>query len=106
MAFSKAHLYPVELQVVSTKMKAIAYPARQQILFFLLQHGPSCVHDIANGHHICEETLSGHLALLRKENLVSCVERYPYTFYQINKLNVRKTIHLLRAFLDQLDQLT
>lgn len=103
MAFSKAHLYPPELQTTSNKMKALGYPARLQILFFLLVHGPCCVQDIARHHPISTEAISGHLAILRKYHLVYFDERYPYTFYQLDKANLRKTIALIRACLDRFD---
>jgi DNA-binding transcriptional ArsR family regulator len=105
MAFSKAHLYPADLQIASKKMKAMAYPARLQILFFLLQHGPTCVQDIAIHHPLSKEALSGHLAILRDHQLVSCMERYPYTFYQPDRTNFRKAIAQIRECLDRLEQM-
>jgi DNA-binding transcriptional ArsR family regulator len=103
MAFSKAHLYDPNLQIISEKMKAFAYPARLQILFYLHQHGPCPVHQIAADHPISPEALSGHLAILRKAKLLSCEERFPYTYYKVNRIHMRKIIQLLIQWLSGLD---
>lgn len=103
MAFSKAHHYPPDLRITSEKMKAFAYPARIEILFFLLVHGPNCVQEIAKHHPISQEAISGHLAILRADKLVQFDERYPYTFYQLDQTNLRFAIDLVRAFLDRFD---
>ena len=105
MAFSKAHLYPPDLRITSEKMKAFAYPARLEILFFLFMHGPACVQDIAKFHPVSHETISNHLAILRADNLVQYAERYPYTFYQLDQTNLRFAIDLIRAFLDRFNDL-
>ena len=103
MAFSKAHLYPPDLRITSEKMKAFAYPARMDILLFLLLHGPACVQEIAKYHPISQEALSGHLAILRAANLVNYNERYPYTFYKLDRTNLQLAIALIRSLLDRFD---
>ena len=102
MAFSKAHLYDTNLQVISKKMKAFGYPARLQILFYLHQHGPCPVHQIAADHPISPEAISGHLAILRKARMVSCEERFPHTYYSVNRKHLHKIIQLLITCLTQL----
>jgi DNA-binding transcriptional ArsR family regulator len=104
MAFSKSHLYPAELQKVSQSMKGFANPARLQTLITLLDHGPACVQDIATHHHISIEALSGHLAILREDRFVSFKERYPYTFYQIDAVNMKAAIDRIRSCMDRFDQ--
>ena len=103
MAFSKANLYPADLQLTSATMKAFANPARLQILFFLHVHGPCRVQEIAENHPVSLETISGHLAILREDHLVSYAERFPYTFYQLDQDNMPKAIAMIRGFLDRLD---
>jgi DNA-binding transcriptional ArsR family regulator len=103
MAFSKANLYPADLQKTSATMKTFANPARLQILFYLHVHGRCRVQEIAEHHPVSLETISGHLAILREDHLVSCAERFPYTFYQLDQDNLPKAIALIREFLDKLD---
>ena len=105
MAFSKSHLYPTDLQSLSLQYKAMAYPARLDILFFLHEKGRSTVHEIWMGHPISEEALSGHLKILRTAQLISSIERYPYTFYELHTENFKSALTLIRSFLLRFDNL-
>jgi ArsR family transcriptional regulator len=103
MAFSKAHLYPTDLQAASANMKALAYPGRIEILLYLQRHGPSCVQEIAQAHPISGEAISTHLRILSKADLISWQERYPYTFYQVNQQRLQETIDLLKQLMSRLE---
>ena len=105
MAFSKANKYPINHQSISEHAKSIAHPARQEILLFLLIHGSSCVQKIAEGHPISKVAISDHLAILREDHLITYDERYPYTFYELDKSTVRKAVIQLRSFLNHFDEL-
>jgi hypothetical protein len=62
--------------------------------------GPSVVQVIAKDHPIHKESLSGHLNVLRRYDLVDWEERYPYTFYSVHEENLKKAIINLTDFLE------
>ena len=101
MAFSKFTLYSQELQIISGFARALNFPGRLEILIKLEMEGPLTVQQLAKGHPICMETVSGHLKILRKAHLVIAEERYPYTFYRVHEKNMRKAQEVLAKFFSQ-----
>ncbi len=99
MAFSKSTLYPTADHITAGYAKALSHPARLGILNKLLHEGPLCVQKIAEGHPICMETLSDHLKILRETHLITWEERFPYTFYTLNKTNMKNALNYLMEFL-------
>jgi len=104
MAFSKQNLYPENTQLTSSLFKALSFPGRLEILEKLLSEGPLCVQDIAKGHPISRETLSGHLKILRKVQLIIAEERFPYTFYSVHKENLLKAIEIMIDYFNKLKE--
>jgi ArsR family transcriptional regulator, arsenate/arsenite/antimonite-responsive transcriptional repressor len=98
MAQSKQNLYPTEDQLTSNYAKALGHPARLKILKQLQSAGSICVQVIAQTHPISKEALSGHLKSLREAQLVEWVERFPFTFYSVNEINVKKAFDYLESF--------
>jgi DNA-binding transcriptional ArsR family regulator len=98
MAFSKFTLYSKEWQLISGFAKALCFPGRLEILYQLQKEGPITVQQLAKGHPICMETISGHLKILREAHLVIAEERYPYTFYRIHEKNMKKAKEALAGF--------
>jgi DNA-binding transcriptional ArsR family regulator len=101
MAFSKFNLYNQEWQLISGFAKALGFPGRLEILVKLQMEGPITVQQIAKGHPICMETISGHLKILREAHLVIAEERYPYTFYRVHTKNMKKAQEALARFFSQ-----
>lgn len=104
MAVSKQNLYPIEDQETSMYAKALGHPARLKILKQLQAAGSLCVQVIAQAHPISKEALSGHLKELREAQLVNWVERFPFTFYSVNEINVKKAFDYLESFFNQFKQ--
>jgi len=98
MAFSKAYLYPEEKQITSAFFKALSHAARLQILEQLELEGPLSVKAIKEKHHLSNEALSDHFEILRKAGLVTCYERFPHTYYEINKENLSKARQYMVKF--------
>jgi DNA-binding transcriptional ArsR family regulator len=98
MAQSKQHLYPTDDQITSAFAKALSHPARIQILKQLQIAGAICVQVIAQSHPISMEALSGHLKALREAQLVDWAERFPFTFYSVNEINMKKAFDYLKSF--------
>lgn len=104
MAFSKQNLYRPETQIASATFKALGFPGRLEILFKLYAEGTLCVQDLALGHPISRETLSGHLKILREAGLIIAEERFPYTFYTIDENNIDKAEEVLINFFHKLKE--
>jgi len=98
MAFSKHHLYPPEMQIISHYFQAYSYPGRLEIILKLQSEGPLCVAEILRGHPISRETFSGHLNILSKAHLIIPEERFPFTFYSVHDENVKKSEEALYSF--------
>ncbi len=84
MAFSRAYLYAPALQRKAHCLKALGHPERLSILMFLKSNGPQCVSAIAKNSPLRYKAVSQHLAILRRAQLVSCVEAFPFTFYSLS----------------------
>ena len=90
MACSKENLYDISDQEKSHYFSAFNHPARLKILRQLEKEGVMCVKEIAKDHPISKESLSDHLKILRDAGLVDWVERFPFTFYWINRENLAR----------------
>ena len=99
MAFTKAHLYAENDQITSHLAKAIFHPARIQIIRKLHKHGTCTVEDLSELHPITQPSISQHLRILRKVHLVTCIEKFPYTYYSLDKEMFRKFKKHLMIFL-------
>ena len=101
MAFSKNYLYDPKDQTISKFTRALGHSARLNILFQLLMTGPCTVTDLRSLHPISQPSLSQHLEILRDVHLVTCKEKFPYTYYDLDKKNFLKLRKLLKAFLNK-----
>jgi DNA-binding transcriptional ArsR family regulator len=98
MARSKKHLYPPEDQVISEAAKSLFHPARMAIIRYLKTSGTRRVSEIAIGHKVSKETLSDHLNILYRLELVTYKERYPYSYYTLHHENTEKALAAIAAF--------
>jgi ArsR family transcriptional regulator len=87
MAFSKSKLYQKEDQAVSLYAKALGHPARLAILLQLALEGESSVENITRHHPLSQAAMSDHLGILRRAGMINYEERFPYTFYRLDKKN-------------------
>lgn len=99
MAFTKAHLYNEFDLKASHYAKAISHPARIGILRQLSKSGVRTVEQLMKMHPLSQPAMSQHIAILRKANLVSFKEKYPYTLYSVNKENMRQMKKQLKSCL-------
>jgi ArsR family transcriptional regulator len=67
--------------------KALADDTRQQILVMLLD-GEKCVSDIVEVFDMSQPTISHHLSVLKRFNLVTSRKEGKLVFYDINRNNV------------------
>jgi len=102
MAFPRPHLYHDRDRIASHFAKALSHPARLAILRKLTDEGPLTAGKLALMHPISKQAISQHLRILRNVDLVISWEKYPYTFYKINKKNLKKMKGCLEIFLNQI----
>ncbi len=98
MAFSKSYLYPEKDRITSGFFKAQGHAARLIIIRKLVKNGPSTVTQLSKDHFISQAALSVHLRILRKSHLVTCIEKFPYSIYTIDKKNLKIARKLMRDF--------
>ncbi|MBK9981701.1 MAG: helix-turn-helix transcriptional regulator [Saprospiraceae bacterium] len=101
MAYSRQNLYSQQDQIASYFAKALSHSARLLLLSKLYLEGPSTAGNLAKLHPISVQAISQHLRILRKADLVISWEKFPNTFYKINKKNFNKMNRYLKAYLDQ-----
>ncbi len=101
MAYSRQHLYNKEDQIASYFAKALSHSARLILLQKLYLEGPNTAGNLAKLHPISIQAISQHLRILRNADLVTSWEKFPNTFYKINKKNFNKMKRYLKAYLDK-----
>ena len=79
--------------------KALADDTRQQILVMLLE-GEKCVSDIVEVFDMSQPTISHHLSILKRFNLVTSRKEGKLVFYDINRNNVVECCGQLMAKFD------
>jgi len=98
MAFSKAPLYTPKDQITSGYARALSHPARLEIIRKLSNEGTCTVKALNLAQPISQEAMSYHLKILRKAQLVSCKEKFPHTYYSLEKENLIAAKQKLEAF--------
>jgi ArsR family transcriptional regulator len=79
--------------------KALSDDTRQQILVMLLD-GEKCVSDIVEVFDMSQPTISHHLSILKRFNLVTSRKEGKLVFYDINRDNVVECCGQLMAKFD------
>ena len=87
MAYSKAPLFDQVVFQQSFWSKALAHPARIIILTYLLENGVTAFYVLAKKLPLAKTTVSQHLRYLREKGLIDSFEKYPHSYYKINKKN-------------------
>jgi DNA-binding transcriptional ArsR family regulator len=85
MAFSKAPLFDQAVYKQSFWSKALSHPARIIILTYLLENDTTAFYILAKKVPLAKPTVSQHLRYLRESGLIDSFEKYPHTYYKINK---------------------
>jgi DNA-binding transcriptional ArsR family regulator len=88
MAFSKTTLYPKEPQLISGFAKALGHSARITILRQLSHVEKHTVEELQKEHPISQPTMSDHLRILRAAHIVHYREKFPFTYYWLNRENL------------------
>jgi ArsR family transcriptional regulator, arsenate/arsenite/antimonite-responsive transcriptional repressor len=85
MAYSKAPHFDALAYQQSFWAKALGHPERIMILSHLLEHGVTAFYVLAKMIPLAKTTVSQHLRKLREDGLVESFDKYPYTYYRLNR---------------------
>lgn len=102
MAFSKKEHFNLLPQLVASMSKPLSHPARVKITMYLLEHGETRFKEFRNLIPLHETTISQHMRVLLRNNLVLVYAKGPYTYYSLNPEQFKKHILVMQKFLDEL----
>ncbi len=85
MAFSKAKTFDEIPFIQSFWSKALSHPARIIILTHLLENGTTSFMELKKKIPLASTTVSQHLRFLRQSGLIEPKEKFPHTYYTLNK---------------------
>ena len=98
MASSKAHHFHDATYHQSLHFKALAYPARIDIIRYLLVNGLTSYQELCDLFPLAKETVSQHLKKLRKAGLIEMREQFPHSFYKLNDEACVQLLQDIKAF--------
>jgi len=98
MAYSKAPRFDALSFNQSFWSKALSHPARITILDHLLIHGVTPFYVIAKKIPLAKTTTSQHFRSLRAAGLIESFEKYPHTYYKLNKKACKDLAQRLHSF--------
>ena len=85
MAFSKAKQFDPLTFHQSFWSKALAHPARIIILLHLLENGTTPFQALWRKLPLARSTVSQHLKTLREAGIIEANEKFPHTYYNLNR---------------------
>ncbi|MBI9033810.1 MAG: helix-turn-helix transcriptional regulator [Bacteroidales bacterium] len=104
MSESKSHLFDVKLQEQAQIYKALAHPARLQILM-ILSKANSCIPiNISNELPLGRTTVNQHLKELKNVGLIKSTLCGSKPQYCLNPLKIMEFKQLFEPFIKQLEQ--
>ena len=103
MVVSKTELFNEALQIKASLFKALAHPARLQILQFLAETKTCISGDISEELPLSRTTVNQHLKELKDAGLIRGHVEGVKTNYCLDYDNTKKIKELLLGFLDEID---
>lgn len=102
MVQSKTDLFDPELQVCAEYFKAMAHPARLQILKYLAETKTCITGDISEELPLSRTTVNQHLAELKKIGLIQGHVAGVTTNYCLNPKKIEELRQMLLFFMEKL----
>ncbi|MCD6180065.1 MAG: winged helix-turn-helix transcriptional regulator [Bacteroidales bacterium] len=102
MAQSKIELFNIELVKSAHYFKALAHPARLQILQFLAESNSCITADISSELPLSRTTVNQHIKELKEAGLIQGYNNEIKTKYCLNSENITELKLILQLFLDNL----
>ena len=104
MAFSRRELFQLLPRSTADVSRAMSHPARVKILMLLVQQGETSFAQLVKLLPLHRTTISQHLRLLLRHELVMVREVVPHTYYSVNGLKVSDLLFVLRQFCDYMEE--
>ena len=102
MVQSKTELFELELTETAILFKALAHPARLQILQYLAETKTCITGDISEELPLSRTTVNQHLAELKKVGLVQGTVEGVRTNYCLNPEKVEELYKVVHTFLESI----
>ena len=99
---SKTELFSEELQERAILFKALAHPARLQILQFLVQSGSCLTGDISEHFPLTRTTVNQHLKELKNAGLICGHMEGAKIVYCLNYVKIKKMEVILTGLLNEM----
>jgi DNA-binding transcriptional ArsR family regulator len=103
MAYAKTELFDVQLQQTAEFFKALAHPARLQILKYLAETKTCITGDISEELPLSRTTVNQHLTELKKVGLIMGHVEGVKTNYCLNPDVISRVKTMLEDFLTDVD---
>ncbi|RUT79823.1 ArsR/SmtB family transcription factor [Ancylomarina longa] len=103
MAQAKSELFKEELSVTARYFKALAHPARVQILQFLAKSKSCITGDISDELPLGRTTVNQHIKELKKIGLITGHIEGVKTKYCLDPKGVTELKKVLQLFIEELD---
>src|SRR5688572_20920447 len=100
MASSKAPHFHKSTYDQSLHFKALAYPARIDIIRYLHLNGKTSYQELCDLFPLAKETVSQHLKQLRQAGLIEIKEQYPNSHYVLNSKACYQLLKDIKSFYD------
>jgi len=103
MAFAKTQLFNMQLQHTAEIFKALAHPARLQVLLYLAEIKTCVTGDISEELPLSRTTVNQHLAELKKVGLIRGHVEGVKTNYCLNPDVINRAKTMIEKFLNEVD---
>jgi ArsR family transcriptional regulator, arsenate/arsenite/antimonite-responsive transcriptional repressor len=103
MVYAKTQLFNAQLQQTADIFKALAHPARLQILKFLAETKTCISGDISEELPLSRTTVSQHLTELKRVGLIMGNVRGAKTNYCLNPETIIKLKSMIEGFINDID---
>ncbi len=102
MAFSKTELFSEELQKSANLFKALAHPARLQILHFLAQSNACITGDISEQFPLTRATVNQHVKELKDTGLICAHKEGAKIVYCLDFEKVKEMKEILTGLVNEM----
>ncbi len=102
MAFSKTELFSEELQKSANLFKALAHPARLQILHFLAQSNSCITGDISEQFPLTRATVNQHVKELKDAGLICAHKEGAKIVYCLDFEKVKEMKEILTGLVNEM----
>ena len=99
MSFSKSHLFDPADQITSSFARVLSHPVRVDIIRYLAKTGSTSVENLTGHYPLAKSTISQHLEMMRKADIVDYKEVHPYIVYSLNQKTFEKLIVYIQDYL-------